>query len=169
MILGSVLVQNRMPESVTPHDRPKRSPERRCCVLESYAFCCRTCSRNSAAVAVPLSTIRRCQWTTVRPYDELHFNSRSGVRISAGWLGGLVQRIDFGLGAGANPNAQIGYPTRSPKKVSRTSILRIGIVRFLVPNMFLELCCCYWTAVDYTSEIGRKDFGRLAGWRGPAH
>ena len=55
-----------------------------------------------------------------------------------GWLAGWVQRIDFGLGAGASPNAQIGYPTRSPKKVSRTSILRIGIVRVLVPNIFLD-------------------------------
>ena len=61
-------------------------------------------------------------------------------RKDFGQLAGWVQRIDFGLGAGAKPNAQIGYPTRSPKHVSRTPILRIGIVRFWVPNMFLEFC-----------------------------
>ena len=64
-------------------------------------------------------------------------------------------------------------------------MLRIGIVRCLVPNMFLEFCFCCCTAVDDASvpmdygttvrlasfqlEIGRKEFGRLAGWLGPAH
>ena len=67
-----------------------------------------------------------------------------------GRLAGWVQPIGLWLGAGAKANAQIGYPTRSPKKVFRVSILRIGVVRFLVPNMFLEFCCCDCITVDCT-------------------
>ena len=57
-------------------------------------------------------------------------------------------------------NAQIGYPTRSPKKVSKTSILRIGIVRFLVPGMFLKFCpavVLYHCSTVYGTSIRLDD------------
>ena len=59
-------------------------------------------------------------------------------RKDFGLLAGWVQRINVGLGAGATPNTQIGSPARSPKEVSRASILRIEIVRVLVSGVFLE-------------------------------
>ena len=112
--------------------------------VETLAFRVLFCSiRRSQNGASPAEGPQRhgfginCRYTYCR-YPS--WRAQVDLGISAGWLAGWVQRIDFGLGAGANPNAQIGYPTRSPPNVSRTSILRIGIVRFLVPNMFLELC-----------------------------
>ena len=80
-------------------------------------------------------------------------------RKDFGQLAGWVQRIDFGLGAGANPNAQIGYPTRSPPNVSRASILRIGIVRVLQPGQF-EPGTCQVRAWNLSSAQKRREASR---------
>ena len=59
-------------------------------------------------------------------------------------------------------NAQIGYHTRSPQKVSKTSILRIGIVRFGVPGMFRKFFPVVLHTVPlqhclrYTDTTGRR-------------
>ena len=146
-----------MPKSVTPHDLPKRCPKRRSYVLESYACWCRAFSGNSVrsqyCTIAALSTTHRYNWTTVRPFNGIPYN----VDLRA---------IDFGIGVGAN-DVQIGYPTRSPKKVSKTSILRIGIVRFLVPGMFRKFCpavVLYHRSTVYDTSI-RLDDGTTIQWK----
>ena len=130
-----------MPKSVTPHDRPQN--------VSRAPICLRI---GVVRFLVPNTFLELCCcYFTAVVYTSVPMDYGAAVRLASfqlkigrkdfGQLAGWVQRIDFGLGAGANPNAQIGYPTRSPQHVSRTSVLRIGIVRVLQPGQFEPGTC----------------------------